>query len=474
MISGLDSRVIDANSEALGIPVSTLMDNAGRIVADFLKEHYPGERILFVCGPGNNGGDGFAAALLMDPDTVTVAMLKKSSRIHSEVARQRYSKLDCKVEEYSPELFSDADVIVDCALGTGIRKGKVSDPYRSFILEANASGLPIVSIDVPSGLGSDVTIVPQTTITFHDVKTGMNDDNCGNILVADVGIPIDAMKYIGPGDVLRYPVPEENSHKGENGKLMVIAGGPYFGAPVMCSLAALRSGADIVRLFTPSNVAQTVAAYSPVLMITPLPGDRLTTDSVDMLLRESMGYDAVLIGPGIGKDPDTMLAVKEFVRKCKTPMVIDADALSAVAGMELSTPTIITPHKGEFRKLDSSYGGPEPLAQTMNVTLLLKDHVDTITDGNATRYNRAGNAAMTAAGTGDVLSGSVAALLSKGLSTMEAASLGAYLTGKAGEYAFRDKSYGLIATDVIEEIPHVLRDHLERRWTSSRSTAHPR
>jgi len=459
MISALDSRVIDANSEALGIPVSTLMDNAGKIVAGFIKDHFPQGRVLFVCGPGNNGGDGFAAALLMDPDMVTVALLKKSNRIHSEISRQRYSKLECKVEEYDPALFNDADVIVDCALGTGVR-GKIKDPYRKFILEANASGLPIISVDVPSGLGSDVTIVPQTTITFHDVKIGMNDDNCGNILVADVGIPIDAMKFIGPGDVLRYPVPDENSHKGENGRLMVIAGGPYFGAPGMCCMAALRTGADIVRLFTPSNVAQAISTYCPVLMITPLPGDHLSTESVDILLSESMNYDAVLIGPGIGKDPDTMMAVKEFVRKCKTPMVIDADALSAVVGMEILTPTIITPHKGEFRKLDSQYGGPEPLAQTMNVTLLLKGHVDTVTDGNATRYNKAGTPAMTGAGTGDVLSGSVAALLSKGLSTMEAASLGAFLTGKAGEYAFADKSYGLIATDIIEEIPHVLRDNL--------------
>jgi len=459
MISALDSRVIDANSEALGIPVSTLMDNAGKVVAGFLKEHFPQSRILFVCGPGNNGGDGFAAALLMDPDNVTVALLRKSSQIHSEISKQRYSKLQCRVEEYDSSLLNDADVIVDCALGTGVR-GKIKDPYRTFILEANASGLPIVSVDVPSGLGSDVTILPQTTITFHDVKIGMNDDNCGNILVADVGIPVDAMKYIGPGDVLRFPIPDDNSHKGENGRLMIIAGGPYFGAPAMCSMAALRTGTDVVRLFTPSNVAQSIATYCPVLMITPLPGDHLTTESVDMLLGESLNYDAVLIGPGIGKDPDTMMAVKEFVRKCKTPMVIDADALSAIIGMEVLTPTIITPHKGEFRKLDSQYGGPEPLAQTMNVTILLKGHVDTITDGNATRYNRAGTSAMTGAGTGDVLSGAVAALLSKGLSTMEAASLGAYLTGKAGEYAFKDKSYGLMATDLIEEIPHVLRDNL--------------
>ncbi|MBE6524261.1 MAG: NAD(P)H-hydrate dehydratase [Thermoplasmata archaeon] len=460
MITGLDSRVIDANSEALGIPVATLMDNAGKVVSNYLKEHYPQSRILFVCGPGNNGGDGFAAALLMDPENVTVALLKKSSTIHSDIAKQRYSKLECRVEQYDSALLNEADVIVDCALGTGVR-GNIKDPYRTFILEANASGLPIVSVDTPSGLGSDITIVPETTITFHDVKVGMNDDNCGNILVADVGIPVDAMKFIGPGDVLRYPAPEDNSHKGENGRLMIIAGGPYFGAPAMCSMAALRTGADIVRLYTPSNVAQAISTYCPVLMITPLPGDHLTSESVDMLLQDSLGYDAVLIGPGIGKDPDTMLAVKEFVRKCKIPMVIDADALSAVIGMEILTPAVITPHKGEFRKLDSQFEGPEALARAMNVTLLLKGHVDTITDGNATRYNRAGTPAMTGAGTGDVLSGSVAALLSKGMNTMGAASLGAFLTGKAGEYAYKDKSYGLIATDLIEEIPHVLRDNLE-------------
>ncbi len=169
MITGLDSRVIDANSEALGIPVATLMDNAGKVVSKYLKEHYPQSRILFVCGPGNNGGDGFAAALMMDPDNVTVALLKKSSTIHSDIAKQRYSKLECRVEPYDSALLNEADVIVDCALGTGVR-GNIKDPYRTFILEANASGLPIVSVDTPSGLGSDVTIVPETTITFHDVK----------------------------------------------------------------------------------------------------------------------------------------------------------------------------------------------------------------------------------------------------------------------------------------------------------------
>ncbi len=460
MITPLDSRVMDGNSEALGIPVSDLMDNAGKVVADFIKEHYPQGNILFVCGPGNNGGDGFAAALLLDPNKVTVALLKKSSHIHSEIAKQRYAKLTCNVQPYSSELFNNADLIVDCALGTGVF-GKIKEPYRTFFLEANASGKPILSVDMPSGLGSDVCICPHDTITFHDIKTGMNDDNCGNILVADVGIPVDAMKFIGPGDMLRYPIPDDNSHKGENGRLMIIAGGPYFGAPVMSAMAALRTGADIVRLYTPSNVSQTVATYCPVLMVTSLPGDHITSESVNFLIDESQKFDAVLIGPGLGRDPDTMMAVKEFVQKCSKPLVIDADGLHAIHGLEFDNPVVITPHRGEFRKLSTEFGGPEVLAQSMNVTVVLKGHIDTVTNGNATRYNRSGSVAMTGAGTGDVLSGTVAALLSKGLNTMDAASVGSFLCGKAGEYAFEDKSYGLIATDLIEEIPHVLRDNLK-------------
>ncbi|MGN0138278.1 MAG: NAD(P)H-hydrate epimerase, partial [Candidatus Methanomethylophilaceae archaeon] len=155
MITATDSRVLDMNSEALGVSVASLMDNAGKAVADFLESHYPSERILFVCGPGNNGGDGFAAALRMDPSRVKVALLKKASQIHTDIARERYSLLECDISMYSEDCIEQADIIVDCALGTGI-SGTVRDPYRQFIIDANASGKIIVSVDIPSGLGTDV------------------------------------------------------------------------------------------------------------------------------------------------------------------------------------------------------------------------------------------------------------------------------------------------------------------------------
>lgn len=459
MITALDSRVLDANSEALGIPVSSLMDNAGTAVADFLKECYSGKRILFVCGPGNNGGDGFAAALRMDPSLVKVALLKKASGIHSEISRERYSVLECDISMYSADCIDECDVIVDCALGTGM-SGDVREPYRSFIIEANDSGKDIISVDVPSGLGTDTAIKPTHTITFHDIKTGMDGTNCGSIHVVDIGIPENASSQVGPGDMLRYPIPDRNSHKGQNGRLMVIGGGPYFGAPAMSSMAALRVGVDSVRIFTPESSGMVISHSSPVLMVTSLDGDRLKPSDVGFLIEESRNYDAVLIGPGLGLHDETREAVKEFVSKCGKPMVIDADGITAVSDMILPSDTILTPHSGEYRSIEHFGSDQMDVSRNMRAIILRKGPKDVITDGSRSRVNVTGTPAMTGAGTGDVLSGTVAGLLSKGMSPFDAACVGAYISGRAGEIAFGKRSYGLIATDIIDCIPDVLLESL--------------
>lgn len=451
----LDSRVSDANAEALGIRIRDLMGNAGSAVAALLRERYATKKLLFVCGSGNNGGDGFAAALNLNPNDATVALLCDPSKIRSDESCYYYSLLECDIQQYSEKLIDECEIIIDCALGTGI-SGMVRGAYASYINNANSSGKTIVSVDVPSGLGTDVAIRPACTITFMDVKTGMDSSNSGEIVIADIGIPYEAYHEVGPGDMLRYPLPEPTSHKGQNGRLMVIAGGPYFGAPVMCSLSALRTGTDIVRLFSPESIHNVAALASPVLMVTDLPGNRLGTDSVDLLLEESKNYDAVLIGPGLGTSENTMDSVRRFVSECDRPMIIDADGLTAVSNIRFKTPVVLTPHRGEFEKLGG--GNPEDLARIMNAVILLKGNTDTITDGCRTRLNRAGTPAMTGAGTGDVLSGCVASLMSKGMSAFDAACLGAYICGKAGEKVFESKSYGLIATDIIDAIPDVLRE----------------
>ena len=457
MLTALDSRVSDANAEALGVSVRDLMGNAGRSVSDLLASRYPDSRIIFVCGSGNNGGDGFAAALDMDPSRVEVALLCEPSRIHSDESRFYYSLLECPISRYTAGMLSGFDVVVDCALGTGV-SGRARGDYAAFIDETGTCGRPVVSVDVPSGLGTDLAVHPDVTVTFMDLKEGMDPSNSGEIVVSDIGIPYEAYHLVGPGDMLRYPVPGASSHKGQNGRLMVIAGGPYFGAPAMACLSALRTGTDIVRLFSPESVHLQVSLSTPVLMVTDLPGDRLTPDSVDMLLGESRSYDTVLIGPGLGTSEDTMGAVRAFVSRCDRPMVIDADGITAVRGMRLSPETVLTPHRGEFQGLGG--GNPEDIARTTGSVILLKGADDIVTDGSRTRVNRTGTPAMTGAGTGDVLAGCVAGLMAKGMTAFDAACLGAYICGRAGEIAFSERSYGLIATDVIDSIPTALREGL--------------
>lgn len=459
MMTPLDSRVMDANSEALGVSVEQLMGNAGRAVASFIESEYPGKTVLFVCGTGNNGGDGFAAASVMDDRLVTVALLKDAKHIRTEAARRYFDELKCRVIGYSSDLIGEYDVIVDCAIGTGL-SGIVKAPYRAFIEDVNRlCNIPVISVDVPSGLDADISVRPSATITFHDIKTGMDRDSCGTIVIADIGIPADAVDFTGPGDFLRYPIPQKESHKGNNGKLMIIAGGPYFGAPIMAAKSALRTGTDLVRLFVPENIFSIVAASSPVITATPLRGSRIGIESLEMLLDESTSYDAVLIGPGLGTDDDTMEFVRRFVQRCAKPMVIDADAISAVKGICFDGDAVLTPHHMEYRRIGCSCDVRET-SGSIGATILLKGSVDEISDGRRTRRNRTGTPAMTGAGTGDVLAGCVSALLSKGMTGFDAACLGAMICGLAGEYAARDKSYGLIATDVIDEIPHVLRDNL--------------
>jgi len=466
-ISALDSRILDINSAALGIPVCTLMDNAGAAIVDLLNSRFSNKRIAFVCGNGNNGGDGITAAGMMDPEKVSVFLLGPTSSIRSDHIRGLLSTLRCATGVFSDFKADEFDILVDCALGTGI-VGKVRDPYCSFIRTANEFAGPVVSIDVPSGLGTDLSVIPDITITFHATKEGMDKNNSGEIVVTDIGIPEKAEKQVGPGEMLKYPIPKNESHKGNNGRLLVIGGGPYFGAPAMASLAAMRIGTDIVRIAAPGTCCHAISSVSPVLMIVELEGNELAPKHVPMLLELTKDHDAVLIGPGLGISNNTKTAVREFVSKCVLPMVVDADGLTALDNGSLCNPDVVlTPHKKEFVRLGGTLDGNiersvSDLSYSLKATVLLKGKIDIIASGKRIRTNITGTSGMTSAGTGDVLSGIVAGLLSKGMDPFNAACLGAYISGKAGEMSFEEHSYGLVATDVIGNISRVLREGLGR------------
>ena len=505
MISGKEIKVLDKNSEFYGVPAFRLMENAGKGVADFIKNEFKpkNKEILVFCGTGNNGGDGFVAArYLAKRYKVTVFLTGKRKDIKTDIARKNFNHLkktnvtilDVESINKINELISENHIIIDSMLGIGIT-GNLRDPYSSIVNKINSTkNKTVISVDIPTGLGTNISIKPDYTVTFHDIKNGMNKENSGNIKTVNIGIPKKAIEFVGPGEFLTYyPKPKKESHKGENGKLLVVGGGPYYGAPALSSFAAQRTGVDLIYVATPKKAARAITSYSP-LLIKPI---RLAEDiaklSPTLIVKELYNenklvvndckiveklinkVDALLIGPGLGSEDETQDAVEKIISlfvKNKKPIVIDADAIKVVGkkpDLIKNTQTVLTPHTGEFKELtgiklsknlDERKKHVEKWAKKLDVTILLKGPVDVISNGTHTKLNDIHNQAMTVGGTGDVLAGIVGALLSKNVEPFNAARIGVFMNGAAGNTAFKKRSYGLIATDIIDEIPGVLKKYL--------------
>ena len=464
-------KVLDINSRHLGVRTLTLMENAGAEVARFVQENFPPTaRTAVLCGKGNNGGDGLVAARhLALKSQVAVYMVDPAKDSTSDLVAVNLDRVKTLVRELSSLDLKQHDVVIDAMLGVGLR-GKPREPYARLIKLLNRSKKPVVSVDVPSGWPSDLKVRPKATITFHAPKTGMNRKNSGKIVVSDIGIPKEAEIYCGPGDFSFLPKRKADAKKGDAGKVLVIGGGPYTGAPAFTGMAAMRSGVDLAFVATPEPAALPVAVYSPSLIVKALDGEVFSEGHVQELISFSKGVDVVAIGPGLGSAPETSRAVRKFVQRCTKPMVIDADAIGAISGAPQvlrKKTVVVTPHAGEFKKLTGrALGTDDPMkrgervkeaASKLRATVLLKGQVDVVSDGSMVKLNRTGNNALAVGGTGDVLTGIVSGMIAQGARPFHAARIGAFAMGLAGDLAFDEKSYGLIATDVIEKIPFVLR-----------------
>jgi ADP-dependent NAD(P)H-hydrate dehydratase / NAD(P)H-hydrate epimerase len=474
MLTWKEEAVIDANSEYLGVPVETLMENAGYAVANIAeKEFGTGKRIAVVCGCGNNGGDGFVAArYLREKNDVDVILARSADAVKGQAAWANYERVQEISKTWHGQDLLAYDLIIDALLGTGI-SGNLREPFIEIIKSINASKVPVLSVDIPSGIGTDTVIRPMLTVTFHDIKDGMTEKNSGNIHICDIGVPKEALTYCGPGDYAYYPVPSKSSHKGDNGRALVIGGGPYTGAPYLAAMAAYRIGADLVYIAAPASVSQTIASFSPNIIVKPLLGSIVNTSDLPRLNAHSRDMNAVLIGCGLGRDPQTFEVIRDYVKSCELPMVIDADgfaALSGHIGILKDKKGILTPHGGEFQKLtgepvsediEGRKAQTKALAEKTGMTVLLKGVVDVVSDGHEIRLNRTGNPGMSVGGTGDILAGICVGLLAKGATPFHAARIAAFTCGSAGDLAFDKYSYGLVATDMFETVPLVLRRSLD-------------
>jgi NAD(P)H-hydrate epimerase len=483
MLSPEEMRVLDANARHYGVSILDLMERAGRGVADVVLRdfHAGGKRVLVLCGTGNNGGDGFVAARYLANDAaVAVLLARDPDAVATDPARRNLERLPQKVDlaVAAPPfdaLLRDADVVVDALLGIGVQ-GELREPYASLVAALAACGKPVVAVDVPSGFGTDRAFRPAATVTMHDVKEGMTEANCGAIHVVDIGIPPEVEERVGPGEFLLYPRPDPESHKGQNGRVLVVGGGPYTGAPGLAALAAYRMGADLVHVATPARAHPIVASFSPNLIVHALEGDgrRFVPDDVDRLHALLPLADAVVVGPGAGDAEETKETLRRFLAAADVPVVVDADGLVAVAEDPeclKGKAGVVTPHAREFADL-AGESLPEDaakrkdavrtLARRLGVAVLLKGRTDVISDGERVKVNPTGNAAMTVGGTGDVLAGLVGALLAKGVAPYDAARMAAFANGTAGDMAFEEVSYGMVSSDLLAYVPRVLKRFLPK------------
>ena len=478
MIPFKEVNVLDINSAHLGIPTSQLMENAGKEVAKAALDRFEiaGNKVAVICGPGNNGGDGFVAAKhLLEKCEVFVFLVKPEDNIRSEISRDNYKKIKDSIKVLDAAILQnntdEIKLIIDCMLGIGI-SGEVREPYLSCIKSLNSLDIPILSVDVPSGLGSLNPVHPKMTVTFHDVKENMSKENSGEIMIADIGIPEDAGRFLGPGEFAFYPKPKTDSHKGDNGRLLVIGGGPYSGAPALSGLAAYRMGVDLVHIATPKKTYKIIASYSPNFIVHKLSDKVFVNEDLEIVLGLLDKIDAACVGPGIGDHQDTFSAISKFIKGCDKPMVIDADAIKAVSAepeVLKGKAGVITPHAGEFQiltgekvkpNLDERGNQVRELAANLGFTILLKGETDIISDGKYIKLNKTGNPAMTVGGTGDVLAGLCGGMLSKGVAPFASARIGAFTNTTAGDLAFKDLGYSMMATDIIEKVPIVLKSFI--------------
>ncbi|GAA0267340.1 NAD(P)H-hydrate epimerase [Halobacterium noricense] len=512
MITSERMAAVDRNAAAVGVPRKQLMESSGNAVARAVRETAAaGASVAVVAGRGNNGGDAFVAARFLSEYDVTVHLLGRPETITTDISRENWdalqqAELPTEVVNDSKTLaLGDPDVVVDAVLGTGV-SGAPREPEASAIEAVNAADAPVVAVDVPSGMDADtgetpgVAVDADCVVTFHDVKPALADRE--DVTVADIGIPEAAELFVGPGD-LQQLERDPHAHKGDFGRVLVVGGGPYTGAPALSAQAALRAGADLAYLAVPDSIAETVQGYSENLIVDSYVGTRLLPEHVDEILDRAADVDVVVLGPGLGDSDDTLAAVRKFLAAYDDRAVVDADALQAVPEVETDADLVCTPHQGELEKM----GGPgaadredaaesasgdsgaasseedwreratdgqgvaerragsdatreradavEDFAADLGQTLLVKGAYDVVSDGETTRVNRTGNPGMTVGGTGDVLAGATAAMFST-LDPVPAASIGAYANGDAGDQVVDEHDYGLLATDLLDALPAAL------------------
>ncbi|MGH9673085.1 MAG: NAD(P)H-hydrate dehydratase [Bryobacteraceae bacterium] len=492
VLTAAQMRDVDRRTVEAGIPEIVLMENAGHRVVEFLEAKFAplsSHRVVVICGKGNNGGDGLVVARQLHTRI-------HPRELHVVATGADHSMLDACGLAVSPTVTGDmrgATIVVDALIGTGLR-GAARDEALALIGEIN-SGFPnarIVAVDIPSGMSSDAassegeTVHADFTVTFTAPKVAHvlppNCDSCGELEVAVIGSPPALyedndeiwLHLAAPRRFARLFAPRAPAaHKGDFGHVLVIAGSRgKTGAAAMTGIAALRAGAGLVTVASAESAIPVIASHAPELMTEPLTetaGGAISLAALDRVRALARGKTILAMGPGLGTDAETVELVRRIAGAIAIPIVIDADALNALAGAEWRgrAEMVLTPHPGEMRRLSAGAEDRVAVARdfalTRKVTLVLKGRrtLTAFSDGRVW-VNPTGSAAMATGGTGDILTGLIAGLAAQFPGERDLAVLaGVWLHGRAGEMgasAFGEKA--LLATDLLDYLPRAVGDLL--------------
>jgi len=488
---------IESIAYSEGLEEGIFMESAGRGVAEkvfqFCEELTLGKKILLLCAKGNNSGDAYVAGtyLLSAGFTVTAfqpVSLEECSPLCQQNAHRFFSFGGGKLDQFpdSQALFQQFDLIIDGMFGTGFH-GKLRDPYQTVVLAVNESDLPVIAIDIPSGLngetGEGAGIHASETIYLGLPKQGFflsqGWNHVGNLESVNFGL---SEKYIDQADaqfrlithdqceILR-PQIQRNRYKYQAGTVIGVAGSRGMpGAAMLASLAALRGGAGMMRLIHPAGMEVELSS-SPYELI-KLPYE---SGDYDFIVEHVNQGKAAFFGPGIGRTDAMVELCQQVLPRIEVPTVVDADALTILSQHDIVLPkeTVLTPHSGEMarllgvdspKKIDLEFlGACRQYCEAKKVTLILKGGPSWIFHpGEPTWVNPTGTPGMATAGSGDVLTGLLASLISQGLSPYHAAIYGVYVHGLAGEFAATEKTpYSLIASDIITSFPAAFWDLMD-------------